>query len=384
MLAPLPVDFHEDVRARLRDRADAAGLDGLLLLAHGNVTYATGWHFSRNERPVGLWIGTGGTPLLLVPCLEHEDALGVPGVDVRTYEEFPGVTPAVLWMLNEVGARRMAIDTLDAALLDDAKAMLDRLDLEDHVRPERSLKTEGELALIREATRFADQVLERLLAAGGDIIAQGGTEADLLADCTGHVRHLLADTHGEAFQGTKMGITASVHSGPRGALPHGSVTTRRPQPGEPVVAGIGCSLGGYHAESGVTLVVGEPTAEQSRVMEVMAASGAATVDALEARRSCAEVNEAALAPIRRAGLGNAIRHRIGHGMGVEGHEAPWLAPGDNTPSGPGMVFSCEPGVYRSGLDGWRTIDTLIVGSDRVELASGFLTRHPPGSRVIPC
>ena len=96
------------------------------------------------------------------------------------------------------------------------------------------------------------------------------------------------------------------------------------------------------------------------------------------------MNEAALAPIRRAGLGNAIRHRIGHGMGVEGHEAPWLAPGDNTPSGPGMVFSCEPGVYRSGLDGWRTIDTLIVGSDRVELASGFLTRHPPGSRVIPC
>ncbi|MGB1842344.1 MAG: aminopeptidase P family N-terminal domain-containing protein, partial [Longimicrobiales bacterium] len=190
MLAPLPADFHADVRARLRDRADAAGLDGLLLLAHGNVTYATGWHFSRNERPVGLWIGTGGTPLLLVPYLEQEDALGVPGVDVRTYEEFPGVTPAVLWMLSEVGARRMAIDTLDAALLDDAKATLDRLDLEDHVRSERSVKTEGELALTREAAHLADQVLERLLAAGGDIIAQGGTEADLLADCTGHVRHL--------------------------------------------------------------------------------------------------------------------------------------------------------------------------------------------------
>ena len=383
-LEPLPPDFYEDVRARLRDRADAAGLDGLLLLAPGNVTYATGWHFSRNERPVGLWIGTDGDPLLLVPYLEYEYALGVPGVAVRTYEEFPGVTPAVLWMLDEVGARRMAIDTLDAALLKDANAKLDRLDLEDHVRPERSVKTEAELGLTREAAHFADRVLERLLAVGGDIIAQGGTEADLLADCTGHVRHLLADTHGEAFQGTKMGITASVHSGPRGALPHGSVTTRRPRPGEPIIAGIGCSLGGYHAESGVTLIVGEPTAEQMRVMDVMASSGAATVEAIEARQSCAEVNEAALAPIRSAGLGEAIRHRIGHGMGVEGHEAPWLAPGDRTPSGPGMVFSCEPGVYRPGLDGWRTIDTLIVGAEEVELASRFLTRHPPGSRVIPC
>ncbi len=383
-LEPLSPDFYDGVRARLRDRADAAGLDGLLVLAPGNVTYATGWHFSRNERPIGLWIGTDGDPILLVPYLEYEDALGIPGIVVRTYEEFPGVTPAVLWMLDEVGARRMAIDTLDATLLADATAILDHLDLVDHVRPERSVKSETELSLTREAAHFADEVLERLLAVGGDIIAQGGTEADLLDDCTAHVRHLLAETHGAAFQGTKMGITASVHSGPRGALPHGSVTHRRPRPGEPVIAGIGCSIGGYHAESGVTLIVGEPTEDQTSVMEVMASAAAATVEALEARRSCAEVNEAALAPIRDAGLGDAIRHRIGHGMGVEGHEAPWLAPGDDTSSGPGMVFSCEPGVYRPGLDGWRTIDTLIVGHDRVEVASGFLTRHPPGSRVIPC
>ena len=54
--------------------------------------------------------------------------------------------------------------------------------------------------------------------------------------------------------------------------------------------------------------------------------------------------------------------------GVEGHEAPWLAPGDRTPVAPGMVFSCEPGVYRPEVDGWRTIDTLVVRTDGVELA----------------
>lgn len=389
-LRPLPASFHQAVRDRLRKRAVDAALDGLLLLDPGNVRYATGWHFSVNERPLGLWLPVDREAVLLVPLLERENAEevtgvgGAGGVAVRTYEEFPGDHPPVLWMLEEAGARRLAVDTLSADLLDAARERAERLDLVDHARDERAVKHAEELALIREAARFADLVLERLLEAGGDIVAQGGTEADLLADCTGHVRKLLANEHGEAFAGTKMGITASVHSGPRAALPHGSVAKRTPQPGEPVIAGIGCSLGGYHAESGVTLVMGGIDAEHRRVMEAMNEAGRAAVAALEARRSCAEVNDAALDVLRDAGFGDAIRHRIGHGMGVDGHEAPWLAPGDRTPASPGMVFSCEPGVYRPGLDGWRTIDSLIVGSDGVELASRFQRHHPLDTRTLPC
>lgn len=390
-LAPLPPSFRHMVRGRLRERATRAGLDGLLLLKSANVAYATGWRFSVNERPIGLWIPTAPSgphdALLLIPELERENAEDVPGVGVECYEEFPGVRPPGLWMLEQTGAQRVAIDQLDAAYLDDARALVQQLDLVDHAALERAVKHPEELVLIREAARFADQVLERLLAVGGDIIAQGGTEADLMADCTAHVRTLLAERHGDAFQNTKMGITASVHSGPRAALPHGAVLSRQPRPGEPVIAGIGCSLGGYHAESGVTLVVGEIAPEQRRVMDVMAEAGAATVDALERGLPCSEVNEAALEVVGRAGLGDTIRHRIGHGMGVEGHEAPWLAPGDSTRTEPGMVFSCEPGIYRPGIDGWRTIDTLIVGASssdmhKVEVASGFLRSHPPEARIL--
>lgn len=384
MLKPLPPLFYEGVRSRLRVRAAAAGLDGLLLLNAANVRYAAGWHFSVNERPVGLWLPTEGAALLLVPELERENAESVDGVSVHCYEEFPGDIPPVLWMLDEAGAQRVAVDRLDASLLDAARARVHRLDLADHVQPERAVKTEAELALTREAARFADMVLERLLTTGGDIIAQGGTESDLLHDCTSHVRAKLESTHGEAFAGTKMGITASVHSGPRAALPHGSVTPRRPKPGEPVIAGIGCSLGGYHAESGVTVVVGEMDEAHRNVMETMTAAGEATIDALARAAPCADVNKAALGVLSDAGLGDTIRHRIGHGMGVEGHEAPWLAPGDSTPATAGMVFSCEPGVYRPGRDGWRTIDTLIVGDGDVEVASRFLSSHPPDSRILPC
>ncbi len=279
-LAPLAPAFRALVRDRLRARAAAAGLDGLLVLAPGNVTYATGWHFSVNERPMGLWIPVDGEARLFVPLLELENALDVPGVGVATYDEFPGEVPPVLWMIGETGARRLGIDALEARLLETAHTQLTHLDLADHVRPERVVKHDAELALIREAARFADRVLERLLAAGADIIRQGGTELDLMADATGHARAALLATHGAAFQGTKVGITASVHSGPRAALPHGAVLARQPRPGEPVIAGIGCSLGGYHAESGATFVCGTPSAEQRRVMQAMDESNRATIDAL--------------------------------------------------------------------------------------------------------
>jgi Xaa-Pro aminopeptidase len=371
------------VRDRLRARAEAAGLEGLLLLAPGNVAYATGWHFSVNERPMGLWLPAEGEPVLMVPHLELENAEAVPGVRVATYPEFPGEVPPVLWMVREARASRLGVDDLDARLLPCVQDEVARLDLSDHCLDERVVKHVPELTLIREAARYADMVLERLFSVGGDMIGQGATELDLMADATGHARDALKRDHGAAFAGTRTGITASVHSGPRAALPHGTVLPRTPQPGEPVIAGIGCHLGGYHAESGVTLVVGHISAEQARVMQAMSEANAACIAALSAHASCQTVNDAALAPIRAAGLGDAIRHRIGHGMGVEGHEAPWLSPGDPTPAAPGMVFSCEPGVYRPERDGWRTIETLIVTEAGVEVPSRFQSEHPIPSRVLP-
>jgi Xaa-Pro dipeptidase len=285
-------------------------------------------------------------------------------------------------MAAESGASRIAIDTVEARILADLESVLGGVVLEDLAAPSRFIKTEHELALTREAARFADMVLERLFANGADIIAQGGTELDLMADCTDFARAALKVAHGTAFAGTKMGITASVHSGPRAALPHGSTSSRKPQHGETLIAGIGASLGGYHAESGVTLIVDSISSEQRRVMTAMKACNDAAVAQLRPGARCLDVNEAAMAELEGAELGQAIRHRIGHGMGVEGHEAPWLAPGDVTAVEAGMVFSNEPGVYRPGNDGYRTINTMIVHRDRVEIPSRFLADHPIDTRVL--
>lgn len=381
-LRPLGADFYAGARDRLRAQAQNAGLDGLLLLRAPNLAYATGLFLSANERPMGVWVPVDGEPILMLPALERENAEGTGIEDLRFYDEFPGEVPAVLWMLDQIGQKSLSIDLLDAALLDAARSKTSRLDLTDYAMQVRAIKEPEEIALTVEAASFADVFLTRLHTQAGDIISQGGTEADLMADAMSHARSALFASHKTAFAGTPMGITASVHSGPRAALPHGAVLERVPQAGETLIAGIGGSLGGYHAESGVTLIVGEISDEQRRIMQAMEACNDAGVAALAARTTCTQANDAALDALRNAGLGDAIRHRIGHGMGLEGHEAPWLAPGDHTPIQSNMIFSNEPGVYRPGLDGYRTINTMVVTEDGVDIPSRFQAVTPIDARVI--
>lgn len=382
-VAPLGQPFRQAARAAILARAEARGLDGVLLLSPANVGYACNFHFSVNERPIGLYLPVEGTPILFIPLLELENAAEIEGVRRAVYSEYPGEVHPVLWMVAESGARRIAIDTVEARLLPALQATLADVVLEDLAAPSRFIKTDEELALTREAARFADMVLERLLANGADIIRQGGSELDLMVDCTDFARAALTAAHGAAFAGTKLGITASVHSGPRAALPHGATSARQPRRGETLIAGIGASLGGYHAESGVTLIVGdEISSEQRRIMTAMQACNDAAIARLRPGARCSDVNAAAMAELESAGLGAAIRHRIGHGMGVEGHEAPWLAPGDPTAIAAGMVFSNEPGAYRPGTDGYRTINTMIVHRDGVEIPSRFLIDHPIDTRLL--
>jgi Xaa-Pro aminopeptidase len=101
---------------------------------------------------------------------------------------------------------------------------------------------------------------------------------------------------------------------------------------------------------------------------------AAGVARLAAGTLCAEADSAALDVLRDAGFGAYIRHRLGHGLGLENHEAPWLEAGDPTPLRAGMVVSAEPGLYWPGRGGWRISDTLIVGRGGAEA----VTTYPRG------
>lgn len=388
-----PRPLGPDVRRALRDRLLAAladapeAPDGVLLLDHANVVWASGFDHSPSERPVGLYLTFDADPVLYVPRLEIDHARGVEAVEVEAYEEFPGHRHPIRWMFDRIAdrsprSRRYVVDALEmrvhAALRDDGRDVRPT----ETVAAVRAVKDPAELDLIRSAASYADLCLEWIHEHGGATAAAGGSELDILQGGVDAARRAMSDELGAAFPTTQLHVVGTVHTGPRAALPHGRTGQRTPSAGEVLIAGIGAKVGGYHAESGATFVLGWANDDQSLCLAAADASRRAAIDALVSGASCQSVHDAAMDVLANAGLERHLRHRIGHGMGVEGHEAPWLAPGDDTPIAAGMVFSNEPGIYRPGIDGYRTIDSMIVHDDSTELPSRFQSTVPWDQRVL--
>ena len=382
---PIGPDDRVTFRERLKTATSEAGLDGLLMLEMPSVVWASGFHHSPNERPVGLFVPVEGEAILFVPLLEREHAEEVPGVLVETYLEYPGDVPAAVWMVGRIAAlghRRLGVDALDVSLWPAVQQGIEHARITHLAHEVRAIKDDAEIALVRAAARYADACLEAILHHGAAIVAAGGSELDVLDAGVTAARALQTADMGDLFGPAKTTVVGTVHSGPRAALPHGRTSDRTPRWGEVLIAGIGASVGGYHAESGATFSLGEPTPDQRHCFLAAEACHDAVVAALRPGSTCASVNEAGWEPLRAAGLEPYVRHRVGHAMGVEGHEGPWLSPGDGTSVASRMVFSNEPGIYRPEVDGYRTIDSMIVWEDHVELPSTFQTRVPWHERVL--
>jgi Xaa-Pro dipeptidase len=381
-LEPLGESFYRRKLGHIQTKLAEAELDGILLLDMYNVMYASGFFHSPSERPIGFYIPASGEPTLYIPLLEQDNAADGWVKDIRTYFEFPGDTHPVLWMALDTGAQRLGIDGLEHSIFIQVQQSLSHAVISPIVDTLRYCKEPEELMLIRKSASYADYFLQFLSDHAGELIRNGATELDILNACLVATKKKQAQELGEVFAKTKVGVTATVHTGPRAALPHGKPIHRKPNYGDVLIAGIGASVGGYHAESGATFVLGEVTPEQLHCLNAAATCNDVAVAALRVGASCKDVNEAALEQLKEAGLADFIRHRIGHGMGIQGHEAPWLAPGDNTKLLANMVFSNEPGIYRPDVDGYRTINTMIVTEGEAEVPSMFLKNHPPEARVL--
>ncbi len=380
----LSADFYRVRVAQLQEVAGAAGLDGLLILNPANLMWATGFFHIPNERPIGVYLPAHGAPVLFVPFLEKENAEESWIQDIRWYLEYPGETSAEVWMVAQLPSGRIGVDSASHrsfAAMAIAKA---GLTLDDTVSHLQYLKTAAEIELMRAAATYADFGLKVARQAVTDGLRRGITELDVVqivqTETTARMKLELEDLV-NFYRGA---VALTAHAGPRGALPHGQPGPVAIKPGDTLIVGIGVKVGGYHAESGCTFVVGEPTADQLRCLEATWACDEAAFAALKPGVVCSAVNEAAWAALRERGYGEFIRHRIGHGMGVEGHEAPWLSIGDATRVAAGMVFSNEPGIYRPGVDGYRIIDSMVVTEYGAERLSSYLSEHGPDKRVIPC
>ncbi len=141
-----------------------------------------------------------------------------------------------------------------------------------------------------------------------------------------------------------------------------------------MILSFGAKVGGYNVECERSFCVGKPTDYAKRMFDAMLAAHDSGVQNMKEGAIAEEVDKKSLDQIRKAGFEKFLRHRTGHGIGLEGHEAPWIAEGDKTVLAQGMTFSCEPGVYDPDWGGFRHSDTVMVRKDKGEILNTYPTR----------
>jgi len=215
----------------------------------------------------------------------------------------------------------------------------------------RMVKSPDEIERLRAAAHAADRVVLRIAA--GRLV--GRTEADVSRE----VRERLVD------EGHESASFAIVASGPNSASPHHEPGDRTILPGDPIVLDIGGVRQGYCSDITRTLWVtggdpdGEPDAEFLAIFELVREANRAAILAVQPGVTCGELDDVARRIIVAGGHGDAFLHRLGHGIGLEAHEEPYLVAGNDEPLEPGHAFSVEPGIYLAGQYGARIEDIVV-------------------------
>ncbi|MDI3317454.1 MAG: Xaa-Pro peptidase family protein [Bacillota bacterium] len=221
---------------------------------------------------------------------------------------------------------------------------------QDLVEELRRVKEPEEVEAVATACRISEEALEETLP----LLKPGVREAEFALALEFAMRRRGAE--GVAFE-------FIVASGPRGALPHGYASERRVEAGDLVTIDFGASWRGYAADITRTVAVGRADEEQRRIYEIVRQAQAAGLAAVRAGVRGGDVDAVARQLIAAEGFGPAFGHSLGHGVGLDVHEAPRLASGSEDLLEPGMVVTVEPGIYRPGWGGVRIEDTVVVTED---------------------
>ena len=348
-------------RLTLAQKAIAeAGLDALLLTPGSDLRYLTGYNAHALERLTCLVLPAEGEATLIVPRLERSaaEASPAPGTGVRIVDHQDGedAYPLVKLALDGPAAAVGLADRMWAAqvlaLRDVLPGARQRL-ASEVLAPLRMRKTPAEVAALREAGAAIDAVHARM----GEWLRAGRTEAEVGADIARAIRDAGHETVDFVI----------VASGPNGASPHHATADRVIAHGDPVVVDIGGTMpSGYCSDSTRTYVAGAPPPEFAAYYEVLHAAQRAAVAEVRPGVTASAVDAAARSMITDAGYGAAFLHRTGHGIGLDGHEEPYIVAGNTLPLEPGMAFSVEPGIYLAGRHGARIEDIVVCAPAGVE------------------
>lgn len=341
--------------AAARESLSCVGADGLYATPSSNLFYLTGIDFDRSERLTALFLFKDREPVVLCPAFEEARLTEMSAVaDIRTWAETEDPFRAAASLFPASGT--LAVEPSTA--FEDVERLIARLpgwspvSAAPLLAPMRLIKTREEIGAIRRAIDVAVPRFRRAF----DALRPGAIEAEI----------------SHAFGGENV-----VQFGSSSALPHGASTERSLEKGEAVLIDAWDRPDGYYYDITRSTFFGSPTDEYRRIWSVVLDAQSAAIDKAAPGVACSEVDAAARRVIETAGYGEFFTHRLGHGLGIDVHEPPYMVARNPAVLEPGMVFTSEPGIYLLGKFGVRIEDDVLVTERGAESLSPRVTRLEP-------
>jgi Xaa-Pro dipeptidase len=366
----LTTEWYRAKTKQVQSKLHEENLDAILLLDANNIFYTSGFFHQSTERPLGLLIPENGEPSLFVPKLEQEMAEETWISSIHVYFDYPGLVHPIAWMLKENKRyKRIGIDQLSIRQWEIASQSHPNISMTDLVYTMRLVKDSEEIRLLEAAAIYADFLVEKTREA----IIFGYSEMDAYNYARDNTVQKMVDEIGDLVFINHGATNGAVLYGAHSAHPHGLMSALiKPKLGDVIEAGFGALVSMYESESEHTFIYGEPSKEIESYFNAMYNAWKAGLETARPGIRCCDVNKASLDQIRDAGYEKYLRHRMGHGKGIQEHEPPWIEEGDMTILEPGMIISDEPGLYVPGVGGFRHSDTLLITEDGCRR----LTKYP--------
>jgi Xaa-Pro dipeptidase len=345
-------------------------IDGLFIAGGANLKYFLDLEWWQSERLFGAILNPGGETIWVCPAFEAERAREVIryGTDIRLWQEHESPYDLVVGIMKDLGATSgtLGIDpNVRNFVVEGIKksARGTRIQLADgSVITEtcRGIKSEKELAYMDLANRITKMAYREAFK----MLKEGMNPSEL--------EELIRQAH------AKMGVSGggSPQFGLSTAFPHGTEETYLLEDGDLIMVDGGCSVEGYRSDVTRTVVFGEPSDKQKRIFEIILKARQAAMDTVRPGVTCESVDASARKVVEDAGYGPDYKyflHRLGHGIGLEGHEYPYLVRGNKLGLKPGMTFSNEPGIYIYNEFGIRVEDCFVVTEDGGKYLGDMLT-----------
>lgn len=354
-------------------------LDGLCLFGAMRIFYFSGFHHLATERPVALVLPRHEDMALMVPYLEEENIpIRTPHIkEIKVYREYPGLKHPMRYLaelLQEKGLadKRLGIDSAGwgggwgyrGPLLMEVVPYATLVNIQQVIDDMRMVKSEEELNLIRLSAHFGN-VAHGLLQ---DYVAVGVSELEIALHTQADATAYMIKALGPEWEpwGRIPGTSVSFTSGPKTAFNHRRTGARKIQVGDVILTDVSAEVGGYVSELERMLIVGSPTDKHKKYFDLEVQAQEVAFSAIRPGARCCDVEKAVNAFLEKHGLYELTRTHIGHGIGLEGHEAPFFDLGDETILRPGMVMTVEPCLFLPSFAGFRHSDTVVVTEEGME------------------